>query len=247
LPQEHSLSYRTAVVTGASSGIGAATVEKLAAAGLEVHAVARRGDRLEELHKRTGCIVHALDVTDTQACVEALGGLDVDVLVNNAGVSHNDRLYDFPADAIDKIIDLNLRAVMHLTRLFLPGMMKRNHGHVVIVSSMAGHYPMLGSAPYSATKAAVSQFLDVMRLDTNGSRLRWTEIVPGRVATEAFGVVMGDHKAAQEKFLDGKEPLQADDLAGMIMFALSAPAHVNISRIDAYPVRQASGGFVYSG
>jgi NADP-dependent 3-hydroxy acid dehydrogenase YdfG len=240
------LQYRTAVVTGASSGIGEATVEQLAAAGMEVHAIARRGDRLTELSRRTGCVPHAVDVTDLDACRQVLARLEVDVLVNNAGVSHNDRLYDFPIDKIDQIIDLNLRAVLHLTRLVLPGMMERNHGHVVIVSSMAGHYPMLGSAPYSATKAAVSQFLDVMRLDTNGSRIRWTEIVPGRVATEAFDVVMGDRKAAQEKFIDGKDPLQAGDLAGMIMFALSAPAHVNISRIDAYPTRQASGGFVYA-
>jgi NADP-dependent 3-hydroxy acid dehydrogenase YdfG len=240
------LPYRTAVVTGASSGIGEAAVEKLAASGVEVHAIARRADRLTELSRRTGCIPHALDVTDTQACRQLLEGLEVDVLINNAGVSHNDRLYDFPIEKIDQLIDLNLRAVLHLTRLVLPGMMARNRGHVVIVSSMAGHYPMLGSAPYSATKAAVSQFLDVMRLDTNGSRIRWTEIMPGRVATEAFEVVLGDRKAAQEKFLDGKEPLQPHDLADMVMFALSAPSHVNISRIDAYPTRQASGGFMYA-
>jgi NADP-dependent 3-hydroxy acid dehydrogenase YdfG len=239
--------YKTAVVTGASSGIGRVTVEKLAAAGLEVHAMARRGDRLEELRERTGCIPHALDVTDMKACRQALDGVEVDVLINNAGVSHNNRFHEFPDEKIDQIIDLNFRAVLHLTRFVLPGMVARNKGHVVIISSMAGHYPMLGSAPYSATKAAVSQFLDVMRLDTNGSRIRWTEIVPGRVATEAFEVVLGDRKAAQEKFLDGKEPLQAEDMADMMMFALSAPAHVNISRIDAYPTRQASGGFVYAG
>jgi len=248
LSSSSTLPYRTAVVTGASSGIGHATVEKLAAAGVEVHAIARRADRLKELSRRTGCIAHAVDVTNLESCRRALDGLEVDVLVNNAGVSHNDRLYDFPVEKIDQIIDLNLRAVLHLTRFVLPGMMARNNGHVVIVSSMAGHYPMLGSAPYSATKAAVSQFLDVMRLDTNGSRIRWTEIMPGRVATEVFEIAMGgDRKAAQEKFLDGKDPLQAGDLADMIMFALSAPAHVNISRIDAYPTRQASGGFVYAG
>jgi NADP-dependent 3-hydroxy acid dehydrogenase YdfG len=239
-------SYRTAVVTGASSGIGAATVEKLAAAGFEVHAIARRVDRLKALSERTGCTAHALDLTDAESCRKAIGDLDVDILVNNAGASHNARLYDYPFEKIDQLIDLNFRAVLHLTRCVLPGMVARNKGHVVIVSSMAGHYPMLGSAPYSATKAAISQFLDVMRLDTNGTRIRWTEIVPGRVATEAFAVSSGDAKLAKEKFLDGKDPLQPEDLADMIMFALSAPPHVNISRIDAYPTRQASGGFVYS-
>lgn len=234
------------MVTGASSGIGAATVEKLAAAGFEVHAIARRADRLRELSERTGCIAHVLDLTDAESCREAIGDLDVDILVNNAGASHNARLYDYPFEKIDQLIDLNFRTVLHLTRCALPGMVARNKGHVVVVSSMAGHYPMLGSATYSATKAAISQFLDVMRLDTNGTRIRWTEIVPGRVATEAFAVSSGNAKLAKEKFLDGKDPLQPEDLADMIMFALSAPPHVNISRIDAYPTRQASGGFVYS-
>lgn len=239
-----SLGYRTALVTGASSGIGAATVEALTAAGLTVHAVARRADRLQELAERTGCIPHAVDVTDRAACAAAFADLELDILVNNAGASFRAPLQDYPPDEIDRILDLNLRAVMQLTRLFLPGMLARDRGHVVVVGSMAGHYPMAGSALYSAAKAAVSHAFDVLRLDTLGSRVRWTEVAPGRVATEAFLNSMGDTPEAKA-FL-AKETLVPGDLAATICFALQAPSNVNISRVEIYPVKQASGGFVYA-
>jgi NADP-dependent 3-hydroxy acid dehydrogenase YdfG len=235
--------YRTALVTGASSGIGAALVEALTTAGLTVHAVARRADRLQALAERTGCIPHAVDVTDRAACAAELGALEIDILVNNAGGSHGAPIQDYPEDEIDRIIDLNLRSVMHLTRLFVPGMLARDRGHVVVIGSMAGHYPMRGSALYSAAKAGISHAFDVMRLDTLGTRLRWTEVAPGRVATEAFARSMGAERAAE--FLS-KETLQPEDLAASIYYAVSAPPHVNVSRIEIYPVKQASGGFLYA-
>jgi NADP-dependent 3-hydroxy acid dehydrogenase YdfG len=238
-----SLGYRSALVTGASSGIGAATVEALCTAGLTVYAVARRDDRLQELAVRTGCIPLVLDITDRQACATALDGLEIDILVNNAGGSHASPLQDYPPDEIDRIIDLNLRAVMQLNRLVLPGMLARDRGHILVIGSMAGHYPMRGSALYSAAKAAVSHAFDVLRLDTLGSRVRWTEVAPGRVATEAFANSMGAERA--KEFLS-KETLMPADLAASICHALMAPPHVNISRIEIYPVKQASGGFVYA-
>jgi NADP-dependent 3-hydroxy acid dehydrogenase YdfG len=238
------LGYRTALVTGASSGIGAAMVRHLAAAGLTVHAVARRADRLQALAKSTGCIPYTLDITDRAACTAAFADLEVDILVNNAGASFRAALQDYPPDEIDRVLDLNLRAVMQMTRLLLPGMLRRDRGHVVVVGSMAGHYPMAGSALYSAAKAAVSHAFDVLRLDTLGSRIRWTEVAPGRVATEAFTNSMGDTPEAKA-FL-ARETLTPDDMAATIAFALQAPPHVNISRVEIYPVKQASGGFVYA-
>ena len=239
------LGYRTALVTGASSGIGLSLVEVLCGAGLTVHAVARRADRLEALAAQTGCIPHVLDVTDRAGCAEVLGGLEPDVLVNNAGASFKAALQDYDPDRIDAILDLNLRAVLQLTRLFLPGMLKRNRGHVVVVGSMAGHYPMEGSALYSAAKAGISHAFDVLRFDTLGSRLRWTEVAPGRVATEVFAVSTGDPEIARTQFLS-KETLQAADVAASILHALAAPPHVNVSRIEIYPVKQTSGGFSYA-
>lgn len=134
--------------------------------------------------------------------------------------------------------------MLHLTRLLLPPMLARNRGHILVVGSMAGHYPMAGSAIYSAAKAGISHAFDVLRFDTLGSRVRWSEVAPGRVATEAFSRSLGDAEAAA-RFLS-KETLQAEDVAASICHALTAPPHVNVSRIELYPVKQTSGGFTYA-
>lgn len=238
--------YRTAIVTGASSGIGEAACRRLVADGLVVHALARRGERLEALAAELGVVPHVVDVTDTAALGKVVGGIEADVLVNNAGTSFNGKFDSFPPEKIDQIIDLNVRSVMHLTRMVLPGMKQRNFGHVFITGSCAGLWPMAGSAPYAASKAAVSQFLNILRLDTAGSAVRWTELVPGRVATEIFGIATGDAGFAQKNFLDGKEPLEPADIAACIAFALSLPQRVTLARMEVYPTRQAVGGFVYA-
>jgi NADP-dependent 3-hydroxy acid dehydrogenase YdfG len=236
--------YTTALVTGGSSGIGEAVVRTLSGRGLVVHAVARRGDRLQALAAQTGCIPHAMDVTDASAIADAFATLPIDVLVHCAGATLIQPLQAYGADDVDRILDLNLRSVLQLSRIALPGMLERDRGHVVVVGSMAGHYPMPGSAIYSTAKAGISHAFDVLRLDTLGSRVRWSEIAPGRVATEAFLHSTGDPKKA-EQFLS-KETLSPQDVADSITHAITAPAHVNISRIELHPVKQASGGFSYA-
>src|SRR5437870_1699413 len=125
--------YRTALVTGASSGIGAATVKRLRAEGLEVHAVARDAERLNKLAAETGCLPHAVDVGVLEQ-VEALKDIAVDVLVNNAGQSRRGNILNNTSEDVDTLIDINLRAVLHLTRLFVPAMVKRDRGHVINIS-----------------------------------------------------------------------------------------------------------------
>lgn len=234
--------YKTALVTGASSGIGAAVVERLCREGLQVHAVARSADALAALAQRTGCIPHAIDVTDLAAMTALTKELTVDVLVNNAGVDRPGSLLNADADGIDLLVDVNLRAVLHLCRLVLPGMVARDRGHVVNISSIAGAYNFGGNSTYHATKAAVSMLSRQLRIDAYGKRVRVTEICPGRVATDIFAHVHGDSAETYERFVKGFELPQAADIADAIAFAIAAPVAVNIGHMEITPTLQVPGG-----
>lgn len=126
--------YKTALVTGASSGIGAAVVERLSKEGLKVHALARSADKLADLAARTGCIPHAIDVSDLAGITRLAKEVEFDVLVNNAGVDRPGSILKADAEGIDLLVDVNLRAVLHLCRLVVPGMAARDRGHVVNIS-----------------------------------------------------------------------------------------------------------------
>jgi NADP-dependent 3-hydroxy acid dehydrogenase YdfG len=234
--------YRTALVTGASSGIGAALVERLAREGLEVHALARSADALAALAKRTGCIPHALDVSDTAALTKLAEEIDFDILVNNAGVDKPKGLLKGDAADIDLLVDVNLRAVLHLCHLIVPGMVARDRGHVVNISSIAGAYAFGGNSIYHATKAAVSMLSRQLRIDVFGKRVRVTEICPGRVATDIFAHVHGDSPEIRARFLDGFELPEATDIANAIAFAIAAPVAVNIGHMEITPTLQVPGG-----
>ncbi len=234
--------YRTALVTGASSGIGAAIVARLRREGLEVHALARRADALATLTARTGCIPHALDVTDLAGLTALAAAVPFDILVNNAGVDRPRSLLDAEPDDIDVLVDINLRAVLHLCRLVVPGMVARDRGHVVNISSIAGAYNFGGNSTYHATKAAVSMLSRQLRIDAFGARVRVTEICPGRVATDIFAHVHGDTPETRARFLDGFELPQAADIADAIAFAIAAPAVVNIGHMEITPTLQVPGG-----
>ncbi|HSX74315.1 MAG TPA: SDR family oxidoreductase [Shinella sp.] len=234
--------YRTALVTGASSGIGAAVVERLRREGLEVHALARSADALEALAARTGCIPHAIDVTDRAALASLAGEIDFDILVNNAGVDRPKKFLEAEEGDIDLLIDVNLRAVLHLCRLVVPGMAARDRGHVVNISSIAGNYNFGGNSTYHATKAGVAMLSNQLRIDTFGKRVRVTEVCPGRVATDIFNHVHGDDPSIRERFIDGFELPQASDIADAIAFAIAAPVAVNIGHMEITPTLQVMGG-----
>lgn len=234
--------YRTALVTGASSGIGAAVVERLRHEGLEVHALARSADALEALAALTGCIPHAIDVTDRAALASLAGEIDFDILVNNAGVDRPKKFLEAEEGDIDLLIDVNLRAVLHLCRLVVPGMAARDRGHVVNISSIAGNYNFGGNSTYHATKAGVAMLSNQLRIDTFGKRVRVTEVCPGRVATDIFNHVHGDDPSIRERFIDGFELPQASDIADAIAFAIAAPVAVNIGHMEITPTLQVMGG-----
>jgi 3-hydroxy acid dehydrogenase/malonic semialdehyde reductase len=231
-----------AVVTGASSGIGAQTVVALTAAGMRVHAVARRADRLDALAEATGCVAHTLDVRDTAGLDALLAPLEVDVLVNNAGLGRAmSALTDATYDDVERTISTNVNAVLHACRSVLGGMIDRRHGHIVNLGSMAGLYP-LSAALYGASKGAVHRLSTNLRLELRGTGVRVTEICPGRVSSEFYDVAIddpSDRAAAQDS---GIEEITAADVADAIVYAVTAPARVNVNRIELQPTEQTYGG-----
>jgi NADP-dependent 3-hydroxy acid dehydrogenase YdfG len=234
--------YKTALVTGASSGIGAAVVRRFRQEGLEVHALARSQQALEKLADETGCIPHVLDVSDLEGVTRLVQEVSFDILVNNAGVDRPRSFLKAQADDIDLLVDVNLRAVLHLCRLVVPGMYERDRGHVINISSIAGAYNFNGNSTYHATKAAVSMLSRQLRIDAFGKRVRVTEICPGRVATDIFAHVHGDSAEIRERFIDGFELPQAEDIAQAIAFAIAAPVAVNIGHMEITPTLQVPGG-----
>ncbi|GJD66179.1 SDR family oxidoreductase [Methylobacterium frigidaeris] len=234
--------YTTALVTGASGGIGAAVVERFRREGLEVHAVARSRAPLEKLAARTGCVPHVIDVADTAALADLAAKVPFDVLVNNAGVDTPRKLLDAQAADIDLLVDVNLRAVLHLCRLVVPGMAARDRGHVVNITSIAGNYNFGGNSTYHATKAAVAMLSNQLRIDTFGRRVRVTEICPGRVATDIFAHVHGDTPEVRARFIDGFELPEAADIADAIAFAIAAPRSMNVGHMEITPTLQVMGG-----
>lgn len=235
--------YRTAVVTGASAGMGAAIVERFCKEGLMVHAIARRQDRLDELAARTGCIPHAMDMKDIGGLTKLLTGLEVDILVNNAGVGRVGNITHANADDIDDLVDLNLRSVLQACRMVLPGMMERDRGHIINISSIAGHYNFGGNTMYHATKAAIHMLSQQLRIDVLGKRVRVTEICPGRVETEIFDRNHGVTKEeARKKYYEGYEVPSAEHIADIAAFAVAMPSYVNLGLMEVMSTFQVPGG-----
>ncbi|TFH49585.1 MAG: SDR family oxidoreductase [Lysobacterales bacterium] len=234
--------YASALVTGASSGIGAAVVRSLRARGLTVHAMARRQQRLDALAEETGCITHVLDIRDTMRTFDVISALDADIVVNNAGLGRGlGNLHEAKLEDIDITIDTNVRAAIHVLRASLPGMLSRNRGHVVNMSSVAGLYP-LASPIYGASKGAVHLLSQNLRLELAGSRVRLTEICPGRVSTEFFDAAVDDPDKRAAFKNTGISELQPEDIADAIVYALDAPWRVNVSLIELQPTEQIFGG-----
>lgn len=231
-----------ALVTGASSGIGRAVVASLAGAGWQVHALARRADRLAALERETGCVPHAADVRDGAAMERLMQGLAPDLLVNNAGLGAGiTGLTGASRAEIAQTIETNVTAVLDLLRLTLPGMVARRRGHVVNIGSVAGLYPLV-SAVYGASKGAVRLMSQNLRLELRGSGVRVTEICPGRVATEFYDAAVADPDRRAKLKHTGIRELTPEDIAEAILYAVSAPPHVNVSTIELQPLEQSFGG-----
>jgi 3-hydroxy acid dehydrogenase/malonic semialdehyde reductase len=236
------LDGKRAIVTGASSGIGAATAASLRAEGAKVAVGARRTEQLE------GDFVQELDVTDPASCaafvdaaVEALGGLDI--LVNNAGLAlGRDPIWASTEEDEETILETNVRGVVRMTRLCLPHM--EEGGHIVNLGSIAGLWAYPNAALYCLSKAAVEMFTRALREDLLGKPIRVTTISPGLVETEFSKVrFRGDAEKASSVYenLAVGGPLSAQDVADCILFALTRPQHVNVDEIVLMSLSQSSG------
>lgn len=234
---------RAALVTGASSGIGRAVARALAARGVTVRAVARRAERLADLAAEAPSVVPcALDLTDRAALYAALSDLEVDVLVNNAGVARGfDGLAEAAPDDIEATLGVNVAAMMHVLRAVLPGMIERRRGHVITLGSVSGLYPT-ASAVYGGAKAAAHMLHANLRLELRGTGIRATEICPGRVETEIYDAAFDDPALTAKHKEIGIRALAPDDVAGAVLYALDQPPHVNVAQIEITPTEQTYGG-----
>lgn len=234
------------IVTGASSGIGEATVRALIEQGHEVIATARRRERLERLHEQTGADVFPADLTvpeEVEALVAHAG--HIDALVNNAGGARgSDRVAEGKLADWQAMYELNVLATLRLTQAFLP-QLRATGGTIVFVTSTAAHETYIGGAGYTAAKHAEAMIPQTLRLELLGENVRLIEICPGMVKTEEFSLNrLGDKEAAQKVYAGVDEPLLAEDIADVIAFALSRPQYVNLDRIVIRPVAQAHSSAV---
>ena len=242
---------RTLLVTGATSGFGAATVARFLQGGWRVIATGRRAERLQALvdtHGTERLHVAAFDIRDADAMRAALDALPeafrgIDVLINNAGLA----LGTAPAQRADlaqwtQMIDTNVTALVTLTHALLPTLIARR-GAILNISSIAGSYPYPGGNVYGGTKAFVTQFSLGLRSDLHGTGVRVTSVEPGMAETEFTLVRTGGDQAASDTLYGGAAPMTAEDIAEQLWWVANLPPHLNINRLEIMPVSQSFAGF----
>ena len=240
-----------AVVTGASSGIGAATARALAASGYDVIACARRMDRLNALAAEDSAIAaHALDITDQTSVdqlVADLKGRSISVLINCAGGAFDAvSVIDSDPAIWSKTYDLNVVGTVRMVKAFAPMMQANGNGHIVIISSTAGHVAYENGGSYVAAKHAETSLARTLRLELNGLPIRITEIAPGMVKTEEFAKIrFGDADKAAKVYEGVAAPLTAEDVAEAIRWSICLPAHFNVDSMVIRPVAQAANHKVH--
>ena len=243
------------LITGATSGIGLACTRRFAANGDRVIITGRNKERLEEIRRELvekGARVQALvfDVRDRQQAKALVEGLpaewkEVDVLVNNAGLALGlEAEYEGNPEDWDEMVDTNIKGLLTMTRLVVPGMVARNRGHVINVGSVAGDAAYAGGNVYCATKAAVKALSDGLRIDVADTAVRVTNLKPGLVETNFSNVRFHGDRERAAKLYRGIKPLTGDDIADVAVYAANAPEHVQIAEVLILATHQASGSVI---
>ena len=251
------MANKIALITGATSGIGEGCARKFAQGGYDLILTGRNTGKLEilknELEAKHGITVLALafDVRNREAAKKAVDYIperlkNIDVLINNAGLARGlEPEYEGDFDDWDQMIDTNIKGLLTMTRLIVPGMIKRNHGHIINIGSVAGDAAYAGGNVYCATKAAVKAISDGLRIDVAHTKVRVTNVKPGLVETNFSNTRFhGDNKRA-DKVYEGITPLKGDDIADVAFYAASAPEHVQIAEVLVLATHQANGTVIH--
>ncbi len=242
----------TVLITGATSGIGEACARRFALGGYRLIITGRRSELLEKLKNSldTEVLTLCFDVRDRNATRKAIDSIPeewriIDVLINNAGLAQGlEPEYEGDPDDWDRMIDTNIKGLLTMTRLIVPGMVQRNHGHVINVGSVAGDAAYANGNVYCATKAAVKTISDGLRIDVAQSAVRVTTLKPGLVQTNFSNVRFHGDDARADTVYKGIKPLTGDDIAEVAYFAASAPEHVQIAEVLILATHQGSGSYI---
>ncbi len=244
------------LITGATSGIGEGCARRFAKGGYNLIITGRNTAKLESLKKELEQELHvqvlalAFDVRNREAAKKAVDFIpeawrNIDVLVNNAGLARGlDPEYEGNMEEWDEQIDTNIKGLLTMTRLIVPGMVERNHGHVINIGSIAGDAAYAGGNVYCATKAAVKALSDGLRIDVAHTKVRVTNVKPGLVETHFSNVRFRGDNARADNVYRGVKPLNGDDIADVVFYAASAPEHVQIAEVTVLATHQANGTVV---
>ena len=243
------------LITGATSGIGLGCARKFAENGDRLILTGRNEKRLEEIRKEleekgTKVLILTFDVRDSQKAKQQIDNLpeewkEIDVLVNNAGLALGlEPEYEGDLNDWEVMIDTNIKGLLTMTRLVVPGMVERNSGHIINIGSVAGDAAYAGGNVYCATKAAVKALTDGLRIDVANTAIRVTTLKPGLVETNFSNVRFHDDKERATKVYQGIKPLTGDDIADVAVYAANAPAHVQIAEVLILATHQASGSVI---
>ena len=245
---------KTILITGATSGIGEACARRFAQGGYRLILTGRNAQKLasikQELAKQVAVKALVFDVRDAQVAAQALASLEpewqeIDVLINNAGLALGlEKEYEGDPSDWETMIDTNIKGLLTMTRLVVPGMVARNRGHVINIGSVAGDAAYANGNVYCATKAAVKALSDGLRLDVAESAVRVTTLKPGLVETNFSKIRFHGDEARAEKVYQGITPLTGDDIADVAFYAASAPEHVQIAEVLILATHQASGSVI---
>jgi NADP-dependent 3-hydroxy acid dehydrogenase YdfG len=242
------------LITGATSGFGAAAARKYVESGNRVIISGRRKDRLDTLTAELGAqnchVIHA-DIRDQQAMADAIAALpfafkDIDVLINNAGIGAGIALaQDVALKAWNDTLDTNVRGLLGVTHAVLPGMLKRNKGHILNIGSTAAHYPQATGNVYAGTKAFLHQFSLSLRCDLLGTNLRVSCLEPGFCESDFTATRLGD-KVAGNAYYEGLDAPTSEEIAEIMYWLTSLPTHINVNVLEVMPTRQALAGYALS-
>lgn len=252
-----SLKNKIVFITGATSGIGLACAEEFARAGSSLIITARRMELLNEIAEKLKAefgvkvLSLELDVRHRQSVESLINSLpaewkNIDILINNAGLAKGMcKFYEDNPDNWDEMVDTNIKGLLYTARAVVPGMVERKSGHIINLSSIAGHEPYPKGAVYCATKHAVDAITKSLRMDLVDKNIRVASIDPGMVETNFSVIRFGGDEEKAKNVYKGVKPLTALDIAETIIFMASRPAHVNLAEIIVYPVNQASATVVH--